>query len=186
MFVIKAHNQTEAFHEFCTDSRRKGPQIYENQPPSQDPGSAVPMGRLPASYGVTRRQIESPFDYGDASPLPNRRQRRFKKSLVDISEETEYLKEIKDVMDELNSMARVVKQQLVVLEKFPSGHKIFEKVYFRSERIKQFHTDAMRVYDAVSITYRVANILMTNYIPPNIVTKNWVVKRPPRFEAKAG
>ena len=78
-----------------------------------------------------------------------------RRSLVDISEETEYVKEVKDILDELNSIKRIFEQQqqLITNSRESLGPKTFfltEGIKPRLQRLEQLEHDAIRVYDAVS------------------------------------
>jgi hypothetical protein len=79
-----------------------------------------------------------------------------KRSLVDITEETEYVKEIKDIQDELNCMKRVFEQQLRLFQSRSAragglySEYVPHNITTRLQKIQELEKEAARVYDAVS------------------------------------
>ncbi|KAF2463171.1 uncharacterized protein BDR25DRAFT_347387 [Lindgomyces ingoldianus] len=183
-----AFNQAQAFNDFCEDSRRpSNRKKYQlpNNPSDKELRKRVehhqtcpnckktavdkfwyrsedslhPEGQsLPDQEGRTLEHSATPRYEEDTTVS------RKQKSLVDISEETEYVKEIKDILDELNSMARVFEQQKDILKNrnptnnddlYTMDDQTLDLIYVqgrvseRLDKITQLQNDANRVYSAL-------------------------------------
>ncbi|KAF2003204.1 hypothetical protein P154DRAFT_99544 [Amniculicola lignicola CBS 123094] len=183
-----AYSQTKAFNDFCDDSRRpsKGVKKYdlqnnpldselrqreEHRKTCKDCGKkGVPeYWHRSQDHLHDRKCLALPDqpDYQTHATAMNseggRHAPRKQKSLVDISQETEYVKEIKDILDEMNSMARVFEQQIELLKSQRTTdnddlydadaaytlHDVYGKVKERLARITQLQREAERVYSAL-------------------------------------
>jgi hypothetical protein len=102
--------------------------------------------------------IARPSDYSDWKKEVEELQGPTRKGLFDISEEIVELKSIKDIIDELNMIEDVLKQQkraLEMLEDLPNGGDIYrpsnllKRLDRRRMNIKGLQEDATQVYQSV-------------------------------------
>ncbi|KAF2110079.1 hypothetical protein BDV96DRAFT_668533 [Lophiotrema nucula] len=159
-----AFSQAQAFNEFCDDPRRHTQHSNIPRLPRFPTDAELRMYADHRSKCIEcSKHMPKKKDFWyhseDNRERAEQEEKRKQRSLVDISEETEYVKEIKDIMDELTSMARVFEQQYELLASRANGNELdpvelyssgaaasFEEV---TAKIKQLQKEADRVYKSL-------------------------------------